>query len=81
MHYRFRPLDMFHSRYVSTDNYAAKAADEIIDTPEVHLLSQQDLFWAQGGPVGLAVQLGCVAGGLFSLFTYKPQYLKYFMNA
>ena len=31
------------------------AADEIIETPEKHLLSQSDLFQAEGGAAGHAV--------------------------
>ena len=81
MHYRFRPLDYFHSRYSSSDSWVMKAADEIIEHPETHLIPQDEVFWAEGGPMGLIVQLGAVAGGLAGLMFFKPHYLKYFWNA
>ena len=79
--YRFRPLDWFHTRYTSSDSWVAKNADEIIDYPEKHLMPQGEVFWAEGGPMGLLVQLGVSSGGLAGLTWYKPHYVKYFMNA
>ena len=52
---RFRFIDYWHFSHVTCDNATARAADEIINEPEKHLLTQSELFWAEGGPIGLAV--------------------------
>ena len=45
------------------------------------MLSQNELFWAEGGPAGLGVQVGAVAGGLAGLFMYQPHLLQYLRKA
>lgn len=52
---RFRFVDYWHFRNLSKDNATQRAADEIIETPEKHLLTQSELFWAEGGPAGVAL--------------------------
>ena len=78
---RFRGLDYWHFRYITQDNDTMRAADEIINTPDKHLLTQSEVFWAEGGPVGLAVQLGVVGAGLAGLFSVRPKLLTYLKNA
>ena len=51
---RFRAIDSWHFRFLNKDNETQRAADEIIDTPDKHLMTQDEVFWAEGGPVGLA---------------------------
>jgi len=72
MQSRIRALDYFHTSSLNSDNATARAADEIIDHPDKHLLTQDDLFWAEGGIIGLAAQVGGVAGGIALLFSYHP---------
>ena len=76
-----RPIDYWTFRFISQDNDTVRAADEIINTPEKHLLTQSELFWAQGGQVGLAVQIGAIGAGLAGLFAVQPRLLRYLKNA
>ena len=69
---RLRPVDWWHSRYVEHNSLTSEAADEILDTPEKHLLTQNDLFWAEGGIAGEALQIGAVVGALVLLQTRSP---------
>ena len=78
---RFRYVDYWHFRTVESNSATQTAADEIINAPEKHLLTQGELFWAEGGPVGLALQLGAAGLGLAALFSAKPKYLTYLRNA
>ena len=78
---RFRYIDYWHFRTLNSDSATQRAADDIIGAPEKHLLTQSELFWAEGGPVGLAVQLGAVGVGLAALFSVRPRYLSYLKNA
>ena len=52
---RFRWFGPFHHRYVNTNSVTQQAADEIIDQPDKHLITQEQIFWAEGGYAGLAV--------------------------
>jgi hypothetical protein len=47
---RQRPIDAFHTWHLSDFHLDA---DEIIDHPDKHLLTQSELFNAQGGYFGL----------------------------
>ena len=78
---RFRTIDYWHFRYINTDTATTLAADEIIDTPEKHLLTQNEVFWAEGGPVGLAIQFGVLTVAYAGLFAFRPRYLSYLKNA
>ena len=78
---RFRYVDYWHFRFLNTSDETNKAADDIIGTPEKHLLTQDQLFAAEGGVVGLAVQLGAVGTGLAALFVARPRLLTYLKNA
>ena len=48
------------------------AADEIINTPEKHLLSQKQLYEAEGGNAGLAVQVATTSFGVATVFLGSP---------
>ncbi len=79
---RFRYVDYWHFKHLnSQDAEADKAADEIIASPEKHLLTQEQLFAAEGGAAGYAAQLGVVALGLSGLFAARPRLLTYLKNA
>lgn len=79
--YRFRVIDSWTFRYLNKENAHTRAADEIIETPEKHLMTQEEVLQAEGGPVGLAVQAGAVATGLGALFAYNPHLLVYLRRA
>ena len=79
---RFRYVDYWHFRHLnSQEQQTQRAADEIIETPEKHLLTQSQLFDAEGGVFGLASQAGAVLGGLGVLFAARPRLLTYLKNA
>ncbi len=78
---RFRYVDYWHSRFLNADSASAKAADEIINNPEKHLLTQEDLFAAEGGYAGFAVQLGVIGLGFATLFAFRPKLLSYLKNS
>ncbi len=78
---RQRFVDSWHSGFLQEDSATQRAADVIINEPERHLLSQNELFWAEGGPVGLAFQIGAVGVGLAALFAYKPKLFVYLKQA
>ena len=79
---RFRYVDYWHFKHLnSKDEQANKAADEIISNPESHLLTQSQLFDAEGGWIGLAAQLGIIGIGLSTLFVARPRLLTYIRNA
>lgn len=52
---RFRAIDSWHFKFLNDDSATSQAADEIIETPEKHLLTQDEIFGAEGGYLGLAV--------------------------
>ena len=78
---RFRYVDYWHSRFMNADSQTAKAADEIISQPEKHLLTQDDLFAAEGGVAGFAIQLGVIGVGFATLFAFRPKLLSYLRNS
>ena len=69
---QFRAFDGSHSAYVDNSTIEATAADQIIEEPSSHLLTQDEVFAAEGGFVGLTVQGLSVAGGLSALFARCP---------
>ena len=74
---RIRIADFSYSTYIGATNTTAQAASEIIENPELHLLSQKQLNQAEGGVVGNIIQLGAVAGGLALLQLRNPAIIKY----
>ena len=77
---RFRALDSWHFRFLNSDSDTIQAADEIIDTPDKHLLTQDQIFSAEGGAVGLAVQAAGVGVGLAVASVLNPRITTYFRN-
>ena len=57
----------FYKDWQSTSDESI-AADEIIEAPESHLLTQQDLYAAEGGHAGLTVQMLGLLLGVGSVF-------------
>ena len=78
---RFRYVDYWHSRFLSSSSQESKAADEIINEPERHLLSQNDLFAAEGGAAGVATQIGVIGVSFAALFVVRPKLFTYLKNA
>lgn len=76
---RFRYVDYWHFRHLNAESQTA--ADEIINEPERHLLTQNDLYAAEGGILGVAAQLGVMGVGFAVLFAFRPKYLTYLRNA
>ena len=74
---RIRKTDPMTSFYY---NFSHNSYDQIIEEPELYLLSQSDLFSAEGSYAGLAVQLGVMGAALAGLFTARPQIAKYFLK-
>ena len=78
---RFRYVDYWHSRFLYSNSEQSKAADEIINAPEKHLLTQDALFNAEGGILGLAAQVGVIGVSFATLFVLRPRLLTYLKNA
>ena len=81
---RFRYVDYWHFRFLNNahEDETSRAADDIIGgRAEKHLLTQDQLFAAEGGYGGLFVQLGLVGFGLGALFVARPRILNYLKNA
>ena len=76
---RFRYVDYWHFRFLNAENQSS--ADEIINEPERHLLTQDALYAAEGGFLGLAAQVGVIGLGFASLFAFRPKLLTYLRNA
>ena len=78
---RFRYVDYWHSRFLNQSSDQSRASDEIISEPERHLLTQNDLFAAEGGALGLLAQVGVVGVSFATLFVVRPKLLTYLKNA
>lgn len=74
---RFRYVDYWHFRHLNSDQESAKAADQIIENPESHLLTQSQLWAAEGGAAGFLGQIGLTALGLTVLLAARPHLLTY----
>ena len=76
--YRLRRIDPFYTfRWQETSDFS-KAGDEIIEAPEKHLLSQADLYNAEGGHSGMFLQLAVTLLGVGSLFAMGPRTYAYY---
>ena len=78
---RFRYFDSWHFAKFNQDNATAYAADDIINSPETHLLTQNEIFDAEGGIMGLATQLAVVGLGIGALLAVRPKMGIYLKNA
>ena len=76
--YRMRILNPCFFANWQAVNDSNTAADEIIKTPEKYLLSQQDLFEAEGGYGGLGLQFLVVALGIGSVFATSARMGMYY---
>ena len=70
--YRFRTLLPTYASGWEEETDESKVAAEIIETPEKHLLNANDLYNAEGGNAGLAIQTGSVFAGLTGLAIANP---------
>ncbi len=77
---RTRFTGKFHTSYIQSSSPTMLAADEIIITPEKHLLTQEQLLWAEGGYGGIASQVGSIAIGLGLLRFGRPAIFTYLKN-
>ena len=75
--HRIRLLHSGYSGDFNSQNASNDAADEIIERPDTHLLSQADLFEAEGGFAGLSLQLACGFAGLAAACVVNPRMLTY----
>ena len=78
---RFRYVDYWHSRFLNSTSEQSKAADEIINEPERHLLTQDALYAAEGGISGLLTQVGVMGVSFAALFVLRPKLLAYLRNS
>ncbi len=56
------------------------AADEIIRSPDLHLLNKDQLFTAEGGWNNIALTVGLSAIFAFSVFGYRPRTFTHFKH-
>ena len=76
--YRLRRIDPFYTfKWQDTTDFSI-AGDEIIEAPENHLLTQDELFEAEGGHIGLSIRVASVLLGVGSLFAMNPRLYTYF---
>ena len=73
----YRPVDFMTNSFFK---FGKNSYDHIVDDPENFLLTQDDLFDAEGGYLGLALQLATMGGAFAALFTFRPSVYKYLMK-
>ena len=57
-----------------------ETANKIIESPDNYLLSADDLYKAEGGSAGLALQVSVVLLGVGSVFASSPRMTQLFRN-
>ena len=77
---RYRYINQWYYNKHDESNASNDAADEIIASPDRHLLSQQGLFEAQGGFNTIALALGATAFGTMAVFAGAPRTASHFRN-
>lgn len=77
---RFRCINQWYYSGFETVSATNDAADEIISSPDRHLLSQPDLFSAQGGFSTVGLALGATAFGTLLVFAGAPRTAAHFKN-
>ena len=65
---KIRPIEYNSFSGWQADSVTNKNADDLIKTPEKYLLSANDLYKAEGGLGGTALQVGILALGIGSIF-------------
>ena len=74
-HKEFRSLSS-----VKEEHFNNEAAKAIIEDSSSHLITQEQLFEAEGGNAGLLTQLAFSAAAFGGLAVAKPQVFKYLLN-
>ena len=77
-HHRHRPINFHWYANWQEDSEANKVANEIAQTPEKYLLSREQLYAAEGGTGGLALQFLVVTLGIGSIFASSPRMSHWF---
>ena len=80
-HGKIKMVDYATSRFFSHNTVGQKAADESIDNPCRHLLTQQEIYENEGGFMGVASQVGGAFAGMGLLFSTQPQLWTYFSRS
>ena len=65
---KVRPIELNSCSGWQADNEVNQTADDIIKTPEKYLLTRDELYKAEGGTGGLALQVAVVGLGIGSVF-------------
>ena len=65
---KLRPIEGCHSAGWQAENEINDTADDIINTPEKYLLTREELYKAEGGTGGLALQVAVLGLGVGSVF-------------
>lgn len=61
-------------------NEANDVADQVIEQPDRHLLSQAELLEAQGGMLTVALSVGLLGLGTLGIFAGSPKVLSHFRS-
>ena len=77
---RLRVWNPFFYNGWQRENAGNTAADQILETPEKHLLSQQQLFTAEGGNTGFALQMTGLLLGVGLVFASSPRMSHYWKS-
>ena len=72
------PVNGWFVRGLNEMNEENDVASEIIDQPDRHLLSQDQVFEAEGGYSTLALSLGIASIGAMTVFASSPRMFNYY---
>ncbi len=75
---RIKALNQYYVAGFEAANDTTDAADEIIAAPDRHLLSQEELFAAQGAWTTVGLALGATALGTLAVFAGSPRTAAHF---
>lgn len=70
---KVKPIEFSNSSGWQADSEVNQAADDIINTPEKYLLTKDELYKAEGGTGGLALQVAVLGLGIGSVFASSPR--------
>ena len=77
---RLRMVNHLYADGLNDQSYTNMAADEIIETPDKHLLTQDALFEAEGGYNTFALQMGLAFTGFAAAAIVNPRLVSYLRN-
>ena len=77
---KVRPIEINHFSGWQADSETNSDANEIIEAPEKHLLSAADLYKAEGGLGGTALQVALLTLGIGSIFASSPRMTQLMRN-